>query len=75
MRTRAGDSFAFLSGPNRADLVPGYFIFHRAIYPLPKPAPLVSLVIAAVDRVDLRALVEGILGRTITTIRGDSCCS
>jgi len=47
------------------DVVAGYFIFHRAIYPIPDPAPLVSLIIAARGRVEsLRPLVEGILERT-----------
>jgi GT2 family glycosyltransferase len=47
------------------DMVAGYFIFHRAIYPIPEPAPLVSLIIAAKDRVEsLRPLVEGILEGT-----------
>jgi glycosyltransferase involved in cell wall biosynthesis len=47
------------------DVVAGYFIFHRAIYPIPEPPPLVSLIIAARDRVEsLWPLVEGILERT-----------
>lgn len=48
-----------------AEIVPGYFIFHRAIYPAPDPAPLVSLIVEAKDRVEsLQSLVEGILDRT-----------
>lgn len=48
-----------------AEVAPGYFIFHRVIYPIPDPAPLVSLIIAAKDRVEsLRPLVEGILDQT-----------
>lgn len=39
--------------------------FHRVIYPLPNPAPLVSLIIATRDRVDLlRQAVTGILDQT-----------
>ncbi len=48
-----------------AEVVPAYFIFHRAIYPIADPAPLVSFIIAAKDRVEsLWPLVEGILERT-----------
>ncbi|HXM36612.1 MAG TPA: glycosyltransferase, partial [Pyrinomonadaceae bacterium] len=48
-----------------AAIVPGYFIFHRAIYPIPEPAPLVSLIVAANGNVAaLLPLIEGILDRT-----------
>ena len=47
------------------DVVSGYFIFHRAIYPIPDPAPLVSLIIEAKDPIEsLGPLVEGILDGT-----------
>jgi len=30
-----------------AEVVPGYFIFHRVVYPLPNPPPLVTLIAVA----------------------------
>jgi cellulose synthase/poly-beta-1,6-N-acetylglucosamine synthase-like glycosyltransferase len=30
-----------------AEVVPGYFIFHRAVYPIPNPPPLVTLIVLA----------------------------
>jgi GT2 family glycosyltransferase len=31
------------------DVVPGHFIFHRAVYPVPDPPPLVTLIVVAQD--------------------------
>ncbi len=43
------------------EIVPGYFIFHRAVYPLPNPPPFVSLVIIAGEHVEtLKRLVKGL---------------
>lgn len=43
----------------------GFGCFHRVIYPLPRVMPLVSVIIATRDRVDLlRHAVEGVLHRT-----------
>ncbi len=48
-----------------AKVAPGYRNFHRAIYPIPSPQPLVSLIIGTRDKVDLlRQIVEGVLDQT-----------
>ena len=48
-----------------ASVMPGYRFYHRVVYPLPEPAPLVSLVIGTRDRVQLlRQLIDGIFDQT-----------
>jgi len=64
-KTRVGPSVHnFERSGITAEVVPGYFIFHRAIYPLPATPPLVSLIIVMTEPVDLRNLVSEILERT-----------
>ena len=48
-----------------AQVSPGFFVCHRISYPLPEPAPLVSLIIGTRDRGELlRQVVEGALNQT-----------
>lgn len=43
----------------------GHNCFHRVIYPVPDPAPLVSLIIATRDRLELlRQTIDGLLNET-----------
>jgi GT2 family glycosyltransferase len=50
---------------NAATITAGRNNYHRAIYPLPTPQPLVSLIIGTRDHVELlRQVVEGILEQT-----------
>jgi GT2 family glycosyltransferase len=48
-----------------ATVTDGYRFYHRVIYPLPKPEPLVSLIVGTRDRVELlHQLVDGLLNQT-----------
>jgi O-antigen biosynthesis protein len=48
-----------------ATVTEGHNSFHRVIYPLPEPAPLISLIIATRDQVELLSqVVDGLLNET-----------
>jgi GT2 family glycosyltransferase len=49
----------------QAEVLPGYRRFHRVVYPVPDPAPLVSLIVGTRDGLALlRQTVDGILNGT-----------
>jgi glycosyltransferase involved in cell wall biosynthesis len=49
----------------RVEPAPGTTSFHRVVYPLPSPRPLVSIIVPTRDRGDLLAgCVDGVLTRT-----------
>lgn len=48
-----------------ADLHPAGSLYHRIVFPLPEPAPLVSIVIPTPNQADrLRTCLDGVLNRT-----------
>lgn len=55
----------FLRTGINAKVTTGYGCFHRVIYPVPEPAPLVSVIIATRDRLELLSqTVAGLLDET-----------
>jgi glycosyltransferase involved in cell wall biosynthesis len=70
---RKGKEYAFESARNAirshferrgrtVTVAPGVHSYHRVIYPVPSPAPLVSFIIGTRDRVELlRQTIEGIM--------------
>jgi GT2 family glycosyltransferase len=50
---------------NNAKIMPGYFIFHRAVYPLSNPRPLVSLIVVLPQKTERSlAQLERLLTKT-----------
>ncbi|WP_431857383.1 glycosyltransferase [Azospirillum sp.] len=59
------DHFDRIGVPARVGAAPGAEWYSRITYPMPDPAPLVSLIVPTRDKLDLlRQCVEGLLGET-----------